>query len=226
MTQRILILTGRGRHEDLWHDHAASSAHLAQILRHIDGVDIVIRSSFADSLADLAEYDLLVLNLSAPKPGYEAADLDPDADFAPLYEGLDGWARSGGRILAVHQATLAFPDEPRYPEILGGRWVPDVSGHPPIGDMALTTTGEHPIIAGLPEVIAFDERYNRLAVIDGLEVLGQVDDDEGRPHPALWVNQTHGGTTVYSALGHDDRSFASPTHRCLLRAAARWLLAQ
>jgi hypothetical protein len=30
---------------------------------------------------------------------------------------------------------------------------------------------------------------------------------------------------LYDALGHDDRSYASPDHRALLTAAVGWLLA-
>ena len=220
---RILVLAGRGRFEDPWHDHAATSHRLALILGVVGEVEV--RSAFPDSLDDLDGVDLLVLNLSCPKPGYVEADLDPGVDWSGFTGALDAWARAGGRLLAVHQSALALDGDPRFEEILGGRWVDGVSGHPPIGDMRLRLAlGTHPVTDGLTAVEAFDERYCDLRVAPSSQVLGFVDDDEDEPHPALWVTEAHGGRTVYSPLGHDLRSYASPTHQDLLINAALWLL--
>lgn len=219
---RILVLAGRGRFEDPWHDHAATSHRLALTLGALG--DVEVRSAFRESLDDLDAVDVLVLNLSCPKPGYLDANLDPE-EWAGFYDVLDAWARAGGRILAVHQSALAFPDEPRYEEILGGRWVEGISGHPPIGEMRLRlAVGTHPVTDGLTGVEAFDERYCDLRVGASSQVLGFVHDDEDEPHPALWVTAAHGGRTVYTPLGHDLRSYASPTHQDLLVNAALWLL--
>ena len=219
---RILVLAGRGRFEDPWHDHAATSHRLALALGALG--DVEVRSAFRDSLDDLAAVDLLVLNLSRPKPGYVEAELDPE-DWSGFYDSLDGWARAGGRVLAVHQTALAFREEPRFEEVLGGRWVEGVSGHPPIGPMRLRlAVGTHPVTDGLTSVEAFDERYCDLRVSPSSQVLGFVDDDEGEPHPALWVTEAHGGRTVYSPLGHDVRSYDSDSHQDLLVNAAVWLL--
>ncbi|WP_425955166.1 ThuA domain-containing protein [Xylanimonas sp. McL0601] len=223
---RILVLSGRGRHEDPWHDHAATSHRLATILSALGSVDVEVRSAFRDTLGDLDDVDLLVLNLGGPAPGFVEAEIDGTAaDWAPFHARLDAWARTGGRILALHQAALAFPDVPRFEEVLGGRWVQDVSGHPPIGPMRLElAVGAHTVTDGLGAVQAFDERYCHLRVAPSSQVLGWVRDDDGEPHPALWVAEAHGGRTVYSALGHDKRSYESATHQELLVRAALWLL--
>ncbi|QAY64285.1 ThuA domain-containing protein [Xylanimonas allomyrinae] len=215
---RILVLAGRGRHEDPWHDHAATSHRLALVLAALGEVEV--RSTFRDALDDVAGVDLLVLNVGAPTPGHP----DDAPAWTPFHERLDAWARADGRILAVHQTALAFPDAPGFGEVLGGRWVEGVTGHPPIGGMRLTVAGgTHPITAGLGAVEAYDERYCRLRVAPSSQVLGWVHDDD-EPHPALWVSTAHGGRTVYSALGHDARSYDSAGHQELLLRAARWLL--
>ena len=223
---KIVILTGRGRHEDPWHDHAATSHELANVLAALGDVDVVVRSAFLGALVDLDEVDLLVLNIGCPMPGYVEAAIDgTDEDWAPAYDAVDAWARAGGRILAVHQTALAMPGDERFEELVGGRWVEGVSGHPPIGDMRLTlASGTHPATGGLGGVDAFDERYCSLQVAPTSQVLGWVQDDDGEPHPALWVTDAHGGRTVYSALGHDARSYASASHQELLVCAALWLL--
>jgi type 1 glutamine amidotransferase len=128
-------------------------------------------------------------------------------------------------VLAVHQSALALPSNDAYAEVLGGRWVEGVSGHPEIGPMRLELEiGTHPATGGLGGVEAFDERYCNLQVAPTSEVLGWVTDDDGTRHPALWAAEAHGGRTVYSALGHDARSYESASHQDLLTCAALWLL--
>ncbi len=223
---KIVILSGRGRHEDAWHDHAATSHELANVMSALGDVDVSVRSAFRGVLVDLDEVDLLVLNISGPMPGYVEAAIDgTDEDWAPLYDRFEAWARAGGRILAVHQTVLALPGEPRFEELIGGRWVDGVSGHPEIGDMHLAlASGTHSATGGLGRVEAFDERYCNLRVAETSQVLGWVEDDAGERHPALWVNEAHGGRTVYSSLGHDARSYESASHQELLVCAALWLL--
>ncbi|PZR52647.1 ThuA domain-containing protein [Xylanimonas oleitrophica] len=227
VTARVLVLAGRGRYEDPWHDHAATSHAVAGVLGALDGVDVQVRSVFRDVLDGLDDVDLLVLNAGTWQPGYREAGIGgTDADWAPFHARLDTWARAGGRLLALHQAANAFGDAPRFEEVLGGRWVEGVSGHPPLGRARLRlASGAHPLTERVGAVEAIDERYCGLRVAPSSQVLGWVDDDAGDPHPALWVTEAHGGRTVYSALGHDVRSFASPSHQELLRRAATWLLA-
>jgi type 1 glutamine amidotransferase len=227
---RVLVLVGRGRYEDPWHDHAATSHRLALLLAglEVDGrpTDVVVRSTFPDTLDDLADVDLLVVNAGMGWPGFREAGIGPDdAEWAPFHAGLESWARSGGRILAVHQSANTFGDAPGWDAVLGGRWVAGESMHPPIGEATATlAAGAHPITEGLGQVDAFDERYCFLRVASSSQVLGWVPDDEGDQHPVLWVTEAHGGRTVYSGLGHDVRSYDSPSHTELLLRAATWLL--
>lgn len=227
---RILVLAGRGRYEDPWHDHAATSHRLALLLAglEVDGrsTDVVVRSTFPDALDDLADVDLLVVNAGTAWPGFREASIGPDdAAWAPFHARLDVWARSGGRILALHQSANTFDDAPAWEEILGGRWVERTSMHPPIGEATATlAAGAHPITDGLGSVEAFDERYCFLRIAESSQVLGWVPDDDGGRHPVLWVTEAHGGRTVYDGLGHDVRSYDSPSRTELLLRAASWLL--
>ncbi|GAB3165932.1 hypothetical protein GCM10027059_24260 [Myceligenerans halotolerans] len=247
MTTRILVLAGRGRYEDPWHDHAATSHEVARILGEPGGVgrdDVVVqvRSTWRDALDDLDDVGLLVLNSGSGRtdPEFDGAD----GDWVAFHERLSGWARSGGAILALHQAANTFADAPGFEEILGGRWIPGVSMHPPIGDAVFDVVPGHPVAEGLTDRIeAFDERYCHMTVADTARVLattrgpeapgfagGAADTaadsgDGARVHSVAWANEAHGGRTVYSGLGHDVRSYGSEPHRAFLRAAAAWLLA-
>jgi type 1 glutamine amidotransferase len=227
---RILILVGRGRYQDPWHDHAATSHRLALLLAGLDvggrPVAVDVRSTFPDALDDLGDVDLLVVNAGTSWDGFREAGIGPDdATWAPFHARLDAWARAGGRLLAVHQSANTFDDAPGWEEVLGGRWVEGTSGHPPIGEASVAlAAGTHPITDGLGAVEVFDERYCSLRVAPSSQVLGWVTDDDGERHPVLWVADAHGGRTVYSGLGHDVRSHDSPSHRELLLRAATWLL--
>ncbi|MEV0892373.1 ThuA domain-containing protein [Promicromonospora sp. NPDC050262] len=221
MTQRrILILSGRGRYEDPWHDHAATSHVAAGILGELGAVEV--RGLFRDALNDLDSVDLLVVNGGT---GRRDADFDgSDDDWLPFHDRLSAWARAGGAVLGLHQAANTFYDAPDWEAVLGGRWIPGESMHPPIGTARFELTVGHPLTEGLSVVEAFDERYCRLRVAADTRVLGTTLDDDGASHPVLWVNEAHGGRSVYSGLGHDVRSFDSAGHQELLRRAASWLL--
>jgi hypothetical protein len=221
MTQRrILILAGRGRYEDPWHDHAATSYVVAGVLGDLG--DVQVRGLFRDALDDLDSVGLLVVNSGS---GRRDPDFDgSDDDWLAFHARLAGWARAGGAVLGLHQAANTFYDSTAWPEVLGGRWVPGESMHPPIGPARFALTQGHPVTEGLDAVEAFDERYCRLRVAPGARVLGTTLDDDGAEQPVLWVNEAHGGRSVYSALGHDVRSFASDGHQELLRRSASWLL--
>ncbi|MBE1878687.1 ThuA domain-containing protein [Myceligenerans pegani] len=244
MTTRILVLAGRGRYEDPWHDHAATSHEVARILGApgaVGGDDVVVRvrSTWQEALDDLDDVGLLVLNSGRGRtdPEFDGAD----GDWTAFHERLAGWARSGGAILALHQAANTFADAPGFEAILGGRWIPGVSMHPPIGDAVFDVVPGHPVTDGLGNALggagaidAYDERYCHLVVSESSRVLlttrgpaesGFGADDGARVHPVAWAAEAHGGRTVYSGLGHDVRSYGSAAHRAFLRAAAAWLLA-
>ena len=221
MTQsRILILSGRGRYEDPWHDHAATSHVVAGVLGDLGAVQV--RGLFRDGLDDLDSVDLLVVNSGT---GRRDAEFDgSDDDWLAFHDRLAGWARAGGAVLGLHQAANTFYDAPGWEAVLGGRWVVGESMHPPIGPARFELVQGHPVTDGLDAVEAFDERYCRLRVAPGARVLGTTPDDDGTVQPVLWVNEAHGGRSVYSALGHDVRSFAAEAHQELLRRSASWLL--
>jgi type 1 glutamine amidotransferase len=248
VTTRILVLAGRGRYEDPWHDHAATSHEVATIFGEPgavgrDDVVVQVRSTWRDALDDLDDVGLLVLNSGSGR-------IDPEFDgggddWAAFHERLSGWARSGGAILALHQSANTFADAPDFAAVLGGRWIPGISMHPPIGDAVFDVVPGHPVTDELADPLgsagvigAFDERYCHLVVAEPSRVLlttsgpanpgsGADDGPEGggtRLHAVAWVNEAHGGRTIYSGLGHDVRSYASEPHRAFLRAAAAWLL--
>ncbi|AEE44997.1 ThuA domain-containing protein [Cellulomonas fimi] len=216
----VLVLAGRGRYGDPWHDHAATTDAIATLLR-ADGHDVVVRSTFPDALDDVRP-DLLVVN-----SGRGPLDPAEDDDWRGFHDRRAALVAAGVPVLGVHQAANTFGDDPRWPATLGGRWVEGVSWHPPLDAATFRVLdAHHPVTAGLAEVAATDERYADLEVASASRVLLAADvagDDGTGAHPVVWVGPGP-GRVVYDALGHDVRSYSSPDRRALLRREVAWLL--
>ena len=229
------MLSGRGRYEDPWHDMAATSHRVASILAgSTAGCDVVVRGCFPDAARDLATADLLVVNTASGRP--DAAHDGDDATWARFHETVRAFADAGKPVLALHQAANTFADSRHWERILGGRWVEGTSMHPDIGEAVFevreVSGGRgrlHPLTAPLTGVLgdgrvtAFDERYSYLRVSRGVQVL-LTQHHDGVDHPVVWVNEVGGVRVVYDALGHDTRSYDSPSRRVLLLAEVDWLL--
>ena len=200
----MLVLTGRGPFGDAWHDHAATSHAIARLLES-DGFRVVVGSTFPDT--DLGDTDLVVVNAGR---GVDDAD-----DWYPLRAAL----HDGPPLLALHQSANGVVDA----DALCGQWVEGRSWHPPFGPASFRVVDdEHPVTAGMSVVHADDERYLDLVVSPESRVL-LVADHAGVAHPVVWV-AAGPRRVVYDALGHDVRSYDSPSRRDLLLREARWLV--
>ena len=216
----MLILAGRGRYADPWHDHAATSHEVATVLADTVG-GVEVRGSFPDALRDLDDFALLIVNCGSgrPDPDYDG----DDAAWTEHHEALRRYADNGGPVLGLHQAANTFPDSPWWSDVLGAKWIPGVSGHPPIGDTEFQVVGAHPVTAGMDVVRAWDERYCGLEqAADAVTLLAH--DTDGVRHPAVWLRDDGTRRSVYDALGHDVESYRSPSRQHLLRREVAWLL--
>ncbi|MDO8121543.1 ThuA domain-containing protein [Isoptericola sp. b490] len=220
MDVRALVLCGGGRRSDPWHDLAATGHAVALVLAE-QGVHTRLSSRPADVMAPL-DTDLLVVNCSDGE-GPTEGDVDgPTVDAA-----IGAHVAAGRPILALHSAALAFPDAPGWARVLGARWVHGRSMHPELG-RATVRTLPSPITDTLADVEVTDERYCFLEPVTDLgAVVPHVEHrHEGVTHPLAWARTVGpaGSRVVYDALGHDVRSYASPTRRALLAAELGWLL--
>lgn len=220
-----LVLVGRGRYEDPWHDHAAVAHEVARVLAD-GGLDVTVRGTFPGALDGVVtgaggpELVVVVAGTGRTDPDFDGTD----EDWSDFHAALDSLVGSGVPLLALHASANTFTDSPVWGRHLGGRWVPGVSMHPPIGEARFTVSDvQHPVTAGLGDVTAFDERYCDLEVDPASTVL-LTTEHEGREHPVVWVAPGP-GRVLYDALGHDHRSFASASRRELLRREVAWLTA-
>ncbi|WP_421734839.1 ThuA domain-containing protein [Cellulomonas sp.] len=214
-----IVLAGHDRYEDPWHDTAAVAHRLAGLLAQ-DGVDATIRGTLPSALDDV-DPDLVIVaaGRGRPDPDFDGTD----DDWAPFHDRLAALVASGVPVLGLHQAANAFLDRPSWASVLGGRWLEGTTWHPPLGPVLFRVVDpSHPVSAGLSTVEALDEQYLSLEVSPDVHVL-VVADHEGVAHPVVWVAPGP-GRVVYDALGHDVRSYDSPSRVDLFRREVRWLL--
>lgn len=208
---KVIVVCGEGEHTDPWHDLPATSAALAGILdgRVVGTADPALRVA-------LREAELLVVNATSFLDG-------PAPQSGPVVEAiLDAWT-AGTHVLAVHSSALAFPDDRRWHDLVGGSWRPGLTFHPPIGTALVESGDEEPRLVE-HDFELHDERYSALEVEDGVTVLAWHT-EEGVRHPLIWTRPSPGARTLYSALGHSTESYESEDHRRLLQRAADWLRA-
>ncbi len=98
-------------------------------------------------------------------------------------------------------------------------------------DLDATTVQAAPSPSGiadhLGDVHVTDERYSFLELVAPEPLNPHLTHRHaGVVHPLAWARQVgeRGARVVYDALGHDVRSYASPSRRALLAAEVAWLM--
>ncbi|HIZ34823.1 MAG TPA: ThuA domain-containing protein [Candidatus Ruania gallistercoris] len=217
-----VVLSGAGRYADPWHDFAGTSARLAEELTAL-GLSAEV-ATLGEAEVPTGTVHLLVVNAgggSTPRPVTDSA-----ADQRA--EAVAAWARTavagGVPVLVTHTGSNTFYDDDRWADLIGGRWIPGVSWHPPQEETTVQVSDpRHPITAGLSELAVTDERYCDLEVHPGNAVLVDHAED-GRRHPIVWARETGGVRVVHDALGHDPAAYDGADRRALLGREVDWLL--
>jgi type 1 glutamine amidotransferase len=213
---RVLVVSGAGEYSDPWHPFGATSERLGALLRQRHEVTVTTQVAEALAALDADEWDVVVLNF-----GSAERELPTDA---ACVDGIARFAAAGGAVLACHVVATAFPADPRWEHILGGRWVRGTTMHPPHGDAQIRISpAAHPITRGLHDFVLVDERYSYLRVSPDVQVLATHVHDE-REHPVIWAHHLRASRVVYDGLGHDARSYDSDDHLRLILNAVDWVL--
>lgn len=222
MTASALVISGAGRYADPWHDFAGTSARLAQLLGQA-GLDTQV-ATLGEADPPGEPVDLLVVNAgggSTPRP---VEDTPSDARGEALAEWVRQAVAAGTPLLATHTASNTFYDDGRWAGLLGGRWIPGTSWHPPMAPATVqVTAAAHPITAGMSELSVNDERYCDQELLGEVDVLVDHAED-GRRHPIVWAQESGAGRVVYDGLGHDRQAYDGADRQKLLMRELDWLL--
>jgi hypothetical protein len=213
----VLIVSGAGSYVDPWHPFPETSARLAALITSL-GHRVRVADQVEEALLSLGNQRLVVINIGNPQPPR------PASVMIEIQLGLLAHLGTGGGLLGMHVAATSFTTMPRWPEILGGRWVRGSTMHPPL-DLARVRLhpGVHPVAGDDREIDVLDERYSFLEVRDDITVIGDHVYQDA-VHPMIWAREHGSGRVVYDGLGHDTRSYDSAGHRDLLGRAVTWLI--
>lgn len=217
-----VVISGAGRYADPWHDFTGTSARLATELAGL-GLTAEV-ATLGEAEVPAGPVELLVVNAGGGSTPRAVTDSVADQRA----EALADWARdavaAGVPVLVTHTGSNTFYDDGRWAALIGGRWIPGTSWHPPMAPTRVQVTATpHPITAGLTELAVTDERYCDLEVHPGNAVLADHAED-GRRHPIVWARENSGVRVVHDALGHDPGAYDSADRQTLLAREVEWLL--
>lgn len=217
----LRVLSGSGRFSDPWHPFAETSACIAEVLLDAGHEVTVLATDSPDVLTGLDDVDLVVVNSGGGLTPSEPLEADPA--WADAYASFGAWLDAGGRALAVHTGVNTFRDWSEWAARVGAGWTPRVSGHPERSLAVFEPVPgqeNHPALAGIDQVIAYDERYWRMDIDPGVEAYLRHESGEVF-YDVCWRAPSG---VLYDALGHNVRSYASPSRARLLRNEVDWLL--
>lgn len=215
---RALILSGAGRYADPWHPFAATSSRLAEVIAECVTY-VTIDEDIDTAMTRLDGVDLVIVNAGDPARSCQGAP-----DLRDAISGFRAALDRGMSVLALHAAASSLGDYSDWEDVLGGRWVPGESMHPPIGAAHVHVhSSRHAVVRARHDFDLVDERYSRLRIAPDVVPLASHTLD-GEEQPLLWARTRGNSRIVYDALGHDERSYESTEHRELLRSCVRWLL--
>jgi type 1 glutamine amidotransferase len=131
---------------------------------------------------------------------------------------LDEFVRRGGGVLAIHSATASFKQEPRYFEILGGRFLT----HGAIQTMTVyQITSPDDVFGNAPSFQIKDELYiHELAPEMTIHFEAM---HAGKPVPVVWTRRYGAGRVCYAMPGHTAESMQHPMVHHILKRGLAWV---
>ncbi len=187
--------------------------------------------SLEDILADVQHLDDYCSSSTEVRRSYDAIvfyimmTATPSDEGLPWYAGkqltaLTELGELSQGIVLLHHAILAYPDWPKWQEIVG--FDPQFSGYR-IGETIRTEIADpdHPITRGVEPWEMIDETYQMMNAGEGCHVLLTCDHPRNA-HTLAWTRQYRGARVFCYQSGHDDRTWVNPSFREVLRRGILW----
>lgn len=150
----------------------------------------------------------------------------PLADAEMAY--LKSHIAKGRPVLANHCVIGSFDERPELYDLWDGLWRWGESSHSPVEEFDVKVlAGSHAVVEGMSDFRIKDELYYNLKNPSRSRVVMEAEYDGGR-WPLAWIRggdvSADPARVVFSGLGHDMDSLASPSLRRFLENSVRWLL--
>lgn len=172
--------------------------------------NVTLTKDLSIMIAELDNYDLLIFSMTPSK-------LSPAAEDA-----IVSFVHDGKMLMGIHSATVVDPENVKYIEMIGGRFV----HHSPHHEFSVKIADPgHPILEGLVDFKITDELY----VLDRTPSAASVLLTafwEDNVQPILYIRAHGQGKVLYNALGHGPPAYENPNLKKLVIQGAKWLLKQ
>ncbi len=210
-TLRVAVVTGR---------HPFDVVGFTALFRSFSDVDVYVQhlEDFATDPGNARDtYDVVVFyNFHQELPPDDGPWFEKDTRRA-----LERLGETGQGVVVLHHAILAFPEWPRWGELVGikDRTVKDVDNNQRL--CVEVVAHAHPITRGLSDWDMTDETYKVGEPEGDVEVL--LTTDHPKSMNALAWTRSHGKARVFCLQsGHDNETFTNPCFREVFGRGIRW----
>jgi type 1 glutamine amidotransferase len=223
---KVLIITG-----DHGHAWKETTPFLKEVLTKAGmTVDVTETPSKDLTSANLAKYDVLLLNYKDAKKGTAESQWSDDNKKA-----FTDAVRGGKGLVVYHHASSAFIGDgdfdKEFEKIIAGGWRKQ-GNHGKRHEFSLTVRkNDHPITKGLPAEFAHanDELYqNSVMLPDSVVLVTAFSDMKKDPkntdkhEPVVWVASYGKGRVCENVLGHDVAAMKDLGFQTLLIRGVEW----
>lgn len=131
---------------------------------------------------------------------------------------LEEFVHGGGGLLAIHSATASFKQQPRFFELVGGRF----TEHGPVEPIRIKPSqGNDEIFGGIGSFTVKDELYLHEQKPD-IRVHFETT-YQGKPAPMVWTRLVENGRVCYVCPGHRAETMRQPEIQEILRRGLAWV---
>lgn len=171
-------------------------------------IEVTLSKDRSTLSSDLNQYNLLVFAMTAGK----LSQAEEDA----LVNYVDG----GKRLFGIHSATVVEPENLKYIDMVGGRFV----HHSPHHEFTLKIADPgHPVLANISDFKITDELYVLDRTPSAASIL-MTAFWENHAQPMLYLRAYGRGRVLYNALGHDQNAYENPNFKKIVINSVKWLL--
>jgi putative membrane-bound dehydrogenase-like protein len=188
------------------HQPEARYRQIDMIMRE-RGIDIeFVGNVAAINAKTLARYDGLILYTNTPK-------ITPEQE-----KDLLDYVEGGKCLIAIHCASYAFQNSPKYIALVGAQFKSHGTGT----FRTVLAEPDHPIMKGFQGFESWDETYVHTKHNEKDRTVLEYRVDGKGKEPWTWVRTQGKGRVFYTAWGHDQRTWSNAGFHDLLERGIRW----
>ena len=212
--QEIMIITGGYKFEPSFYQIFDSYHDVAYDTISQPAFNQFLTSQTLDGYDALVFYDMW----------QEISETEKNAYLKLLEQGMG--------MIFLHHSLVSYQHWDEFQKIIGGKYIeleyntdPNITGSSYNEDITLEikiVEKNHPVTEGIADFSIFDEGYQDIEVLAGIDPLLSTTHPDCTPVVA-WANQFKNSKIIYILLGHGQHAHEDANYRKLIRNAISWV---